>query len=166
MGAKARLQALAQLAGVFAGSLIGAAAYLLLIPNPKEQLLTPDWPAPAVAQWKAVAEVFSKGFDAMPQGALWAMAIAGTAGLVLAVMEKVLPKKAATWVPSPAAFGLALVIPAWNSISFFIGAVLALIAARLFKSWAARFTVVIASGVIAGEGLTGVGVAIQKLLFP
>jgi putative OPT family oligopeptide transporter len=166
LGAKARLQALAQLFGIIAGALVGSAAYLIIIPNPKEQLLTAEWPAPAVAQWKAVAEVFAKGFDSMPGGAVGAMIIAGGLGLVLAVGEKLLPKNVATWIPSPSAMGLALVIPAWNSISFFIGAAAALVAAKLFKSWAARFVVVIASGIIAGEGLTGVGIALQKILFP
>ncbi len=166
LGAKARLQALAQFCGVLAGALVGSAAYLVLIPNPKEQLLTAEWPAPAVAQWKAVAEVFMKGFDSMPAGSVAAMAIAASVGLVLAVSEKLLPKKIVTWIPSPSAFGLALVIPAWNSLSFFIGACIAMFATRFFKSWSARFLIVIASGVIAGEGLTGIGIAVKGILFP
>jgi putative OPT family oligopeptide transporter len=166
LGAKARLQAIGQVLGALAGALAGSAAYLVLIPDPKNQLLTNEWPAPAAAAWKAVAELFMKGFEAMPGGALVAMGIAGGLGIVLAIVEKLVPKTMIKWVPSPAALGLAFVIPAWNSMSMFMGAVLALVAARFFKSWAAKFVVVIASGIIAGESLTGVGVALQKMLFP
>ena len=55
LGAWPRHQAFSQICGVFAGALAGSAAYLLLIPDPAAMLLKPDWPAPAVAKWKAVA---------------------------------------------------------------------------------------------------------------
>lgn len=51
-----------------------------------------------------------------------------------------------------------------NSVSMFLGAGIALVVTRLFKSWSARFLVVIASGIIAGESLTGVAVALESLL--
>ncbi|MFN7135034.1 MAG: OPT/YSL family transporter, partial [Myxococcales bacterium] len=164
LGARARLQALAQLLGSLSGALIGSAAYLILVPDPQKMLLTNEWPAPAVAAWKAVAEVFMKGFEAMPTGAVAAMAWAGGAGIALAVLEKVVPKRVATFVPSPASLGLAFVIPAWNSLSMFTGALLGWVAMRFFKSWATRFLVVVASGIIAGESLTGVGVALKQML--
>lgn len=164
LGAKPRLQAIGQTLGALAGALVGSAAYLVLVPNPKEQLLTNEWPAPAVAAWKAVAEVFMKGIEAMPAGTVGAMLWAGGAGIVLALAEKLLPRAAAKWVPSPASIGLAFVIPAWNSISMFLGALVGWVASRYFKSWSAKFLVVVASGIIAGESLVGVGVAIQKIL--
>ncbi|MEM6955135.1 MAG: OPT/YSL family transporter, partial [Myxococcota bacterium] len=89
---------------------------------------------------------------------------AGGAGVVLAVLEKVLPKKTARWVPSPAAMGIAFVIPASYSISMALGGVISLLALRTNETWAKRFVVVIASGIVAGEGLVGVGLAIQKVL--
>ncbi len=164
LGATARYQALAQVMGALAGACIGSAAYLLLIPDPQTMLLTDEWPAPAVATWKAVAEVFKEGFHAMPGGAAWAMLVAGVAGVVLAVAEKLLPSTARRWVPSPAALGLALVLPAYNAISICFGALLAAGVGRLTPSWAARFVVVIAAGLIAGESLAGVGIAIEGML--
>jgi hypothetical protein len=38
----------------------------MLIPNPREQLITEQWAAPAVATWKAVAELFAVGIPALP----------------------------------------------------------------------------------------------------
>lgn len=164
LGAKARLQTLAQLGGALAGALIGSLGYLVLIPDPTTQLLTDEWPAPAVAAWKAVAEIFMRGIEAMPEGAMAAMAWAGAAGIVLAILEKVLPAKARSWVPSPASLGLAFVVPAYNAISMFVGAAIALALQKIAPRWSGRFIVVIAAGLIAGESITGIGVAVQKML--
>lgn len=166
LGAKARLQAIAQFLGALAGALAGSAAYLVLIPDPQNQLLTEEWPAPAVAAWKSVAELFQVGFDAMPAGAVGAMIIAGIAGVVLAVVEKTAPPNVRKWVPSPASIGLAFVIPAYNAISMFVGGAIALALMHRFRSWSMKFIVIIAAGLIAGESLTGVGIALQKMIWP
>ncbi|HWV39815.1 MAG TPA: OPT family oligopeptide transporter [Vulgatibacter sp.] len=163
LGAVPRLQAVAQFFGAMAGALLGSFGYLIIVRDPSI-LLTDEWPAPAVAAWKAVAEIFMKGLEAMPAGAMAAMAWAGAAGIVLAVLEKVLPGKVRAWVPSPASLGLAFVIPAYNSISMLIGAVAALVAGKVAPGWAARFAIVLAAGLIAGESITGVAMAVQKIL--
>ncbi len=162
IGAQPKQQAAGQLAGVVAGAVAGSAGYLVLVPDPKGMLLTAEWPAPAVAAWKAVAEVFREGFSAMPEMALEAMAIASVIGIVLAVLEKVLPRKAVAWVPSPGSLGLAMVVPAWSCISMFIGAVAAAGITRIQPAWAKRLLIVIAAGLIAGESLVGVGLAIWQ----
>lgn len=164
IGASPKLQAIAQTFGVLAGALAGCAAYLLIIPDPAAMLLTDEWPAPAVAAWKAVAELFMTGIESMPPMAAEAMAIAGGIGIFLAILEKVLPKTVARFVPSPSAVGLALVIPAYYAISMFLGGVISVIGNRFAKKWAAAFFIVIAAGVVAGEGLVGVGLAIAKVL--
>lgn len=163
IGASPRAQAVGQSFGVVAGAIIGSAGYLLLIPDPKGMLLvTEEWPAPAVAAWKAVAELFREGFDAMPTMAMEAMAIAGGLGVVLALLEKLLPKKAATWVPSPGSIGLAMVVPALYSVSMFVGAVIAFVLTKTKPEWSKRFLIVLAAGLIAGESLVGVGLAIWE----
>ena len=105
-----------------------------------------------------------KGFEALPQGAIEGMIIGGLAGIVLAVLEKVLPKGVRGWVPSPAAMGLAFVIPGYNSISMFLGSLVGWVLSKWIPNWTARFLIVVASGVIAGESLTGVGLAIETIL--
>ncbi|MCK6587933.1 MAG: OPT/YSL family transporter [Polyangiaceae bacterium] len=164
LGATARYQLVAQYCGAVAGSCIGSAAYLVLIPDPATQLLTPQWPAPAVATWKAVAEIFAKGISAMPPGTQIAALVGGLAGIVLAIAEKTVKAKVKPYLPSAAALGLAFVIPAHSSFYMFLGALLAAILTRRVPSWSARFLVVAASGIIAGEGLAGVGVAIESML--
>jgi uncharacterized oligopeptide transporter (OPT) family protein len=164
IGAKAKYQYVAQVCGALAGAICGSAGYLILVPDPKTQLLTDQWPAPAAASWKAVAELFMKGLDALPGGAVNGMILGGLGGIVLAVLEKVLPKRIQPFVPSPASLGLAFVIPAYNSFSMFLGALVAWALTRWVSNWATRFLIVFASGLIAGESLTGVGLALEQIL--
>ena len=164
VGASPRAQVIAQSAGVFGGAVVGGAAYLILIPDPQHMLLTEEWPAPAVATWRAVAELFAHGADAMPVGAVEAMAIASIVGVVLAILEKVLPPKWRVWVPSPASLGLAFVIQAWTSISLFVGSLVGVALRRYAPTWSERYLTPIASGIIAGESLMGVAIALQTIL--
>lgn len=166
IGATARKQTVAQLVGALVGSLCGSAVFLVLIPNPSEQLMTEEWAAPAVATWKAVAELFMVGFRALPQGTPTAMLIAGILGIILPVLDRVVPKRYKIFVPSAASLGLAFVINGFNAISMFLGGLLVFALGRLFPSWSKRFVVAICAGLIAGESLTGVGVALQRILFP
>ena len=54
-------------------------------------------------------------------------------------------------------------IPASNSISLFLGAVAAAIAAVVAPRWSARFVIALAAGLVAGESLVGVLVAFLRL---
>jgi putative OPT family oligopeptide transporter len=164
LGASVRAQALAQCLGVLVGSLAGSAAYLVLVPDPAAMLLTPEWPAPAVATWMAVAELFRDGLDAAPQGVLPASLVGGVAGAALAVLQHHLPRQWAVVLPSPVSIGLAFVIPAWNSLSLFAGAVAAEVATRSGGTAARRLILPVAAGLVAGESLTGVGTAIFSLV--
>ncbi|AKF10885.1 OPT family oligopeptide transporter [Sandaracinus amylolyticus] len=164
IGASPRRQAIAQTVGVLGGAIAGSAAYLVLVPDPARQLLTDEWPAPAVATWRAVAELFAQGISSMPTGALEAMAIGGVMGIVLAVLERALPKKYASFVPSPASLGLSFTIQAWTSFSLFFGSMLGWALRRWAPEWSERYLTVVASGVIAGESLAGVAIAIHAIL--
>lgn len=164
LGASVRAQAVAQFLGVFVGSVAGSAAYLVLVPDPAAMLLSKEWPAPAVATWKAVAELFRDGIEAAPAGALAALIVGAAVGITLAILHRVLPEKRAHWCPSAVSFGLAFVIPAFNSISLFLGAVIATIAARFAPEWSRRFVLPIAAGLVAGESLAGVASALVTLI--
>jgi uncharacterized oligopeptide transporter (OPT) family protein len=156
IGATPRFQIVAQSFGVLAGSLVAAGAYMLLITDPQHQLLTPEWPAPAVATWKAVAEVMSKGLETLPPAAAPAIAIAAVGGVIIAVLEAVSPSHVRQFIPSAAAMGLGFVIPAWNAISMCLGAIIAVVITRWFPAWAKRRLVIVAAGLIVGESLAGV----------
>lgn len=162
IGATPWKQVVAQICGVMSGSALGTFFYIAMIPNPQEQLIIGEYPAPAVVQWKAVAEVMKVGLRGLPEGAPLAMAIAAVIGVLLPCMEKFLPKRGVALVPSAAAVGLAFVIPGNNSISMFLGALAALVFSWLSPSLAGRFLVAICAGLIAGESLTGVTIALGE----
>lgn len=163
IGATPRFQIAAQIFGILTGSTIGSLVYLILVPDPKTMLLTPEWPAPAAATWKAVAEVLAAGIQAIPDGAVAAMVVAGAVGALLVVLERALPARWSPCLPSAPAIGLAFVIPAWNSISLFIGGLIALLVRRFYPDWADRRMTALAAGLVAGESLAGVGMAMVQL---
>ncbi|MBD3222849.1 hypothetical protein GF314_16600 [bacterium] len=164
LGAQARWQMVAQIFGAFSGAIAGSAIYLLMIPAPAEQLLTTEWPAPAVAAWKAVAELFQIGFAALPEGALLAMLIALIVGITLPVLEQIVPRRLELLVPSASSIGLALIIPASYSVNMFLGGLLAVIVTRVARTWSQRFLVTACAGIVAGESITGVAEAIGSVL--
>lgn len=163
IGARPQLQIYAQALGVLTGSLAGTAVYLVLVPDPAGMLMTPEWPAPAVATWKAVAEVLSAGLGAIPDGAGAAMAVAAVLGLFLGAADRMLPEPLARRLPSAPAAGVAFVIPAWNSISLCLGAVIAAAAARRWPELTERYGTAVAAGLVAGESLIGVALAFRTM---
>jgi uncharacterized oligopeptide transporter (OPT) family protein len=125
---------------------------------------TPEWPAPAVAQWAGVAKVFKSGIDSLPPGVITALWMAAALGVVMAVLEKVTPPKIRKWMPSPTAIGIAFCIPAWNAISMFLGGVVGHALKKIVPNWHARFAIVMAAGLVVGESLVGLVDAFMKLL--
>jgi putative OPT family oligopeptide transporter len=153
IGAPPQRQVVAQMFGILTGSLVGSIVYLRLIPDPAGMLITEQWPAPAVATWKVVAETLSTGLGAIPPSALWAVAIGGLTGCLGAWLQH---HRAPRWLPNMPAFGLAMVIPASISITMFLGSLVGKLLERFHPTLAQRFLIAAASGLIAGESLTGV----------
>lgn len=161
VGTPPERQVVAQFFGVLTGSIVGSLVYLRLIPDPQSMLITDEWPAPAVATWKAVAEALSGGLGNIPESALWAVAVAAVIGIVAAWVER---REAVRWLPSMPAVGLAMVIPASISITMFAGSLVALAISRWRLSLVQRFVVAAAAGLVAGESLAGVARALLGVM--
>jgi uncharacterized oligopeptide transporter (OPT) family protein len=117
-------------------------------------LITEQWPAPAVATWKVVAETLSSGLGSIPVSALWAVAIGGAIGVTGAWLQH---HRAPRWLPNMPALGLAMVIPASISITIFLGSLVGHLLERFQTTLAQRF-------LIAGESLSGVGRALLGIV--
>jgi uncharacterized oligopeptide transporter (OPT) family protein len=154
LGANPRQQFLAQFLGVIAGGLIIVPAFFSLIPD-ASYLGTEQWPAPAAQVWRGVAELLAKGVSALPHSARVGLVVGALIGILLPLLEMKFPR-AKRFIPSPTGLGLAFTINGFNSISFFIGACLAMLFARLKPEAAKKYTVPVSSGLIAGESLMGV----------
>jgi putative OPT family oligopeptide transporter len=162
LGSWPKHQAVSQAVGVVAGAIVGCAAYMILIPDPKGMLLTDEWAAPAVATWKAVAEVFANGVSAMPPGTQPAMLAGAIVGVVGTILEKTLPKNVVRYMPSTVSVGLAFTLQVYTAISFAIGAILMELLRKVAPEWTNRFGIAVCAGVIAGESLVGAGDALIK----
>jgi OPT family oligopeptide transporter len=166
LGGNPRRQTISQFFGVLAGSLFCVPVYLVLVTP--EALEAEKFPAPAARVWEGVARLLADGIDKLPKYALAAMVIGAVVGIVLTLLEEFLPRQYRKWIPSPTALGIAGVVPAFNSISMFLGALLAWIFSKARPATDEKYTVPVASGLIAGESLMGVviklGIAGPQLL--
>lgn len=163
LGANPRRQFIAQFLGVFAGTLMVVPAFYVLVPN-ADALGGDKWPAPAAQVWKKVAELLSEGVQALHPTAQAGLVIGALLGILLPLIEMNLPKKLRAYFPSATGLGLSFVIPFANSLSFFIGALIGRIWESKAPAHAEKYMVVISSGIIAGESLTGVGIALSDAI--
>ena len=161
LGANPRQQFLAQIAGVLIGGLVGVPIYFILVPSP-DLLGTERWAAPAALVWRGVAELLAKGVNALHPTARVGLAIGAVLGIVLPLLELKVPK-ARKFIPSATGVGLAFTFNGFNAISFFLGATLAGLFRRARPQLADQYTVPVASGIIAGESLMGVFLALLTI---
>jgi OPT family oligopeptide transporter len=158
LGANPRKQFIAQFLGIFAGTLVVIPAFYLLVPT-AASLGTTQWPAPSAQIWAAVAKLLATGIDALHPTARNGMIVGGLLGIVIPLIEKAFPK-AQKFIPSATGLGLSMVIPFFNSLSMFIGALIALGLEKKKPALAERYLVTVSSGFIAGESLIGVAIAL------
>jgi uncharacterized oligopeptide transporter (OPT) family protein len=156
LGANPRKQFLAQFFGCFFGTLAVIPAWYLMFPD-KETL--ESYHPPAAEMWRAVAVALTEGLNVIPETARWAIVIGGIVGIILPLLGALFPR-AAKYLPSAMGLGLAWVVPFQNSLSFAIGAVIAWLWLRSHKRTAEKYTIPVASGVLAGEALLAAAIAI------
>jgi putative OPT family oligopeptide transporter len=94
--------------------------------------------------------------ESLPPYALLAVLIAALIAVVMTLVETYAPKKVRAWIPSITGVGLGFVVVGFDSISMFIGAVLAWLFQRYRKNLAEEFTLAGASGIMAGASLAGI----------
>jgi len=158
LGAKPRQQFLAQFFGVAAGALAVVPVFFLLVPD-ASVLGTERWPAPAAQVWRGVAELLAKGVSALHPTARIGLLIGALAGIALPLLEMGFPK-ARKFIPSATGMGLAFTITGYYSLSMFLGALAALALKRARPKMAEEYVVPVSSGIIAGESLMGVLIAL------
>lgn len=158
LGANPRAQFYAQLFGVLAGAAVVVPAFNILIPDPSV-LGTDAWPAPSCLVWAGVSKAFAGGVGALGTLARMGIGVGLALGVALVLLERFAPKPLRAFVPSPSGLGIAMVIPGSNAIAMFIGALGAKIAGDASPTFARRYVVPVASGLIAGESLMGVAIA-------
>jgi OPT family oligopeptide transporter len=160
LGAKPRQQFLAQFFGVIAGSLAVVPAFRLLVPS-ADVIGTPSAPAPGAIAWHSVAQVLGQGVSRLPVSARWLILAGAVTGIALVLLERAFPK-AKSYIPSATGFGLAFTLPGNNAVSMFVGALIALYLEKKKPDLADKYIITVSSGIIAGESLLGIVIAILR----
>jgi OPT family oligopeptide transporter len=158
LGARPRQQFIAQFFGVLAGGVVVVPVFFLLIPD-ASLLGTEKWPAPAAQVWRGVAELLANGVGALHPTARIGLLVGALLGIVLSLLEVMFPRHK-KWIPSPVGLGIAFTITGYYSVSMFIGALLAVGLNRWRPKVADEYVVPVASGIIAGESMMGVAIAL------
>ncbi len=155
-----RRQVIAQLFGVVVGVFTAAAVYRLL--TAAYVIPGEDFSGPAVSAWYAMAEVLAKGLSSLPAGAMPAALVGAVVGVLIPLLAKV--KRLAKWLPSPIALGIAFMVTPYSAMAMWLGALLTSIYKSRNPDAVDRYGASLASGLIAGEGLMMVVVAILLIL--
>ncbi len=163
LGASPRKQFIAQFLGIFVGAIVIVPAFYLIVPT-ADVLGGDKFPAPAAQVWRGVAELLALGLSSLDITARWALAAGGLIGILIPLLERLLPVKARPFVPSAMGLGLAFVIPFWNTLSIFVGALIAWVMTKQARDLASTYIIPVASGLIAGESLVGVMIALLSML--
>jgi uncharacterized oligopeptide transporter (OPT) family protein len=154
LGAHPRKQFLAQLAGIFVGTVVTVLSFRLLVPD-ASVLGTDQFPAPAAQTWRAVALALSEGIYSLGPVKTWCIVGGAAVGIVLTVLPRILPRHRHL-VPSPSGVGLAWTFHWYYGLLFFLGGLLGWWVAKKYPERAEELTFPVASGWIAGESLMGV----------
>lgn len=155
-----RRQVIAQIIGVVVGVFTAAAVYRLLtaayiIPGD-------DFTGPAVMAWHAMAKLLADGIKSLPEHAMTAALIGAIIGFAMPFIAKI--KGVGKWLPSPIALGIAFMVTPYSSLAMWLGAIVTAYYTKRNPDAVERYGASLASGLIAGEGLMMVVVAIFLIL--
>jgi uncharacterized oligopeptide transporter (OPT) family protein len=164
LGADPRRQFFAQALGILAGTAASVLAYFILIPDAFALTGTadhaPQFAAPGAHQFRAIAELLQYGLANLHPLHRVLVVMGASIGLVVATVEKLSPARAMRWLPSTAGLGLGLLLPLSTSLAMLLGAGIAAIAAAWRSDAAERYVWPLSAGLLAGESVAGVVVAL------
>jgi uncharacterized oligopeptide transporter (OPT) family protein len=154
IGSDSRNLTIAQLIAAPVGSIATAVVYPVL--RDKFGIGPQGLSSPISVKWAGFAELLTKGFDALPPGCLVGLLIGIGVGIALTLLSEIYSEK----TPSPAAIGIGMLIPASVLMTFILGGVGQLIWAKSSPKSEEDYRIPLASGLIAGEAILAVVLAL------
>jgi putative OPT family oligopeptide transporter len=145
---------IAQLIAAPVGSIATAVVYPVL--RNKYGIGPTGLSSPISVKWAGFAELLTQGLNALPKGCLVGLVI----GIVVGIVLTLLAEKWAEMTPSPAAIGIGMLLPAAVLMTFILGGVAQLIWSRTSPESEKLYRIPLASGLIAGEAVLAVVLAI------
>jgi uncharacterized oligopeptide transporter (OPT) family protein len=116
--------------------------------------------SPISVKWAGFAELLTKGLGALPPGCLVGLVIGIVVGVILTLIAEYYSEK----TPSPAAIGIGMLIPASVLMTFIAGGIGQLIWAKTSPQSEEPLRIPLASGLIAGEAILAVVLAVLAAL--
>jgi uncharacterized oligopeptide transporter (OPT) family protein len=137
---------------------VGAAAVAIAYPALRAQygIGEKGLSSPISVKWAGFAELLNQGFGALPKGCFAAMLIAVVVGIILTIFEPKYKK----FLPSPTGIGLGMLIPGLYVIPMVIGGLIQAVWAYKSPKTEDTYNTPLASGMIAGEALVVLALAI------
>jgi uncharacterized oligopeptide transporter (OPT) family protein len=154
IGSNSRNLTIAQLIAAPIGSLATALVYPVL--RDKFGIGPQGLSSPISVKWAGFAELLTKGLNALPPGCLVGLVI----GIVVGIGLTLLAEKYSEKTPSPAAIGIGMLIPASLLMTFILGGVGQFVWSKTSSKSEEDFRIPLASGLIAGEAILAVVLAI------
>src|SRR6266498_1475393 len=148
----------AQLIAAPVGSLATALVYPLL--RDRFGIGPSGLSSPISVKWAGFAELLTRGLSALPPGCLVGLVI----GIAVGIGLTLLAEKYKENIPSPAAIGIGMLIPASVLMTFILGGVGQLVWAKTSPKSEEDFRIPLASGLIAGEAILAVVLALFAAL--
>jgi uncharacterized oligopeptide transporter (OPT) family protein len=108
--------------------------------------------SPISRKWAGFAEILSKGFAALPRGALTALVLGVLLGIIFTVVES----RGHRWTPSATGVGIGMLTPFAVIVVMFLGGSIDRIWHRADRKSNELYMTPLASGLIAGEAIIGV----------
>jgi uncharacterized oligopeptide transporter (OPT) family protein len=148
IGSNNRSLFLVQLVGIP----VGAASVAIVYPALRDRFGFEGQHAltsPISVKWAGFAELLSKGFAMLPQGAMPALAIS----LVLGVIVTLAEPRFHRFIPSPTAVGIGMLIPGYATLPMVLGGIFWAVWVKRSPKTEAVYNMPMASGFIAGEAM-------------
>ena len=104
--------------------------------------------------------------ESLPPYAPMAVLIAAIVATILTLLETYLPKEKRKYIPSAAGLGLGFVVAGFDSISMFLGSLIAWYLEKRHPKFADNYTLAGASGIMAGASLMGIVLIVFSQVVP
>eukprot|EP01056_Protomagalhaensia_sp_Gyna25_P005395 Protomagalhaensia_sp_Gyna_25__5394@NODE_698_length_2818_cov_458_944584_g545_i0_p1_GENE_NODE_698_length_2818_cov_458_944584_g545_i0NODE_698_length_2818_cov_458_944584_g545_i0_p1_ORF_typecomplete_len750_score135_12OPT/PF03169_15/1_5e86DUF202/PF02656_15/56DUF202/PF02656_15/1_1e04DUF202/PF02656_15/1_2e03DUF202/PF02656_15/0_75_NODE_698_length_2818_cov_458_944584_g545_i04282677 len=166
LGASPTIMFYAQFLGALIGCFITPSLFILL--RAAYELPTADSNAFIQGRFGPIYRTLAvvatgSGFSSLPQNCLWIALGFMILSLLLISLEAALPPKYGRWIPDPSAMSIGMLVGAAVPLEFFLGGCIALYWTWWDKTTCERNRAYIASGAIAGSGVSVVMQCILSL---
>jgi putative OPT family oligopeptide transporter len=155
LGATPKKQTWVQFIGVTLGSIVAVPVFFAI--EGAYGLASEVLPAPSAVTWSGMAELLSKGFDALPAQAGTGILIGVMLGLIISILSVT---KWKNYLPSAFALGIALFLPAFISITIFLGSMIKYFLDKKYPVWMESYAISLATGGIVGEAVIGILISV------